>query len=85
MCILDQSAVHGLQQNAPGSAARLRKLSAPLESDGPQGQKEPGPTYFPVCAQKMKFSTFARRQESLCYQATFDLEGRLIPMVQSVF
>ena len=34
---------------------------------------------------KVKILTFARRQESLCDQATFDLEGRLIPMVYSVF
>ena len=42
-----------LQQNAPGSAARLRKLSAPLESDGPRGQKEP--ENFNFCAQTGKY------------------------------
>ena len=29
---------------------------------------------------KFKFSTFARRQENMWYQATFDLEGRLNPV-----
>ena len=46
---------------------------------------EPIAEGIPVCAQKLDFATFARRQEKMWIQASCYLKGQLIPILQSVF